>query len=281
MDPEEEEKKRIIAVKLYLKGEKRTNICKDLNRSKGWLSKWVNRYKTGKEDWYKSHSRAPKNPGKKTKDEIENAVINVRKSLMEIRVNPQQVMFLGLNIDEAKAKAQERGLAIEIDGDSSDQAIIVEQDPKTTMEILKNKKVSVLGIPPDLMLHIKFYYDKAPITIEYLRHALKLKERPVGPLSVFFTYENTTLFKTIKRAEGYKELMPENTPLDKVIAGEMGVTNQASRQYGIIGIKNEDDERYGPTGEKFHSTNIIGRVIDAEKLKSVTQGDIIYIMEVD
>lgn len=64
MDPEEEEK-RIIAVKLYLKGEKRTNICKDLNRSKGWLSKWVNRYKTGKEDWYKSHSRAPKNPGKK------------------------------------------------------------------------------------------------------------------------------------------------------------------------------------------------------------------------
>ncbi len=190
-------------------------------------------------------------------------------------------MFLGLNIDEAKAKAQERGLAIEIDGDSSDQAMIVEQDPKTTMEILKNKKVSVLGIPPDLLLHIKFYYDKAPITIEYLRHALKLKERPVGPLSVFFTYENTILFKTIKRAEGYKELMPENTPSDKVIAGEMGVTNQASRQYGIIGIKNEDDERYGPTGEKFHSTNIIGRVIDAEKLKSVSQGDIIYITEVD
>ncbi len=75
--------------------------------------------------------------------------------------------------------------------------------------------------------------------------------------------------------------MPENTPSDKVIAGEMGVTNQASRQYGIIGIKNEDDERYGPTGEKFHSTNIIGRVIDAEKLKSVSQGDIIYITEVD
>lgn len=200
---------------------------------------------------------------------------------LEIRVNPQQVMFLGLNIDEAKAKAQERGLAIEIDGDSSDQAMIVEQDPKTTMEIIKNKKVTVLGIPPDLLLHIKFYYDKAPITIEYLRHALKLKERPVGPLSVFFTYENTILFKTIKRAEGYKELMPENTPSDKVIAGEMGVTNQASRQYGIIGIKNEDDERYGPTGEKFHSTNIIGRVIDAEKLKSVSQGDIIYIMEVD
>ena len=55
MDPDEEE---------------RTDIYKDLNRSKGWLSKWLNRYKTGEEAWYKSQSKAPKNPGKKTRDEI-------------------------------------------------------------------------------------------------------------------------------------------------------------------------------------------------------------------
>jgi len=47
MDSEKEE--RIVAVNLYVKGEKRTNICKDLNRSKGWLSKWFNSYKTGVE----------------------------------------------------------------------------------------------------------------------------------------------------------------------------------------------------------------------------------------
>jgi len=35
--------------------EERTDIYKDLNRSKGW---------------YKSQSKAPKNPGKKTRDEI-------------------------------------------------------------------------------------------------------------------------------------------------------------------------------------------------------------------
>ena len=105
MDPEEE--KRIIAVKLYLKGEKRTNICKDLNRSKGWLSKWVNRYKTGKEDWYKSHSRAPKNPGKKIKDEIENAVINVRKSLMD--GDRHESKYLGVGADAIQYRMHKLG----------------------------------------------------------------------------------------------------------------------------------------------------------------------------
>jgi len=51
MDTDEEE--RIVAGNRCVNGEKRTDICKNLNRSKGWLSKWVNRYKTGKEDWYK------------------------------------------------------------------------------------------------------------------------------------------------------------------------------------------------------------------------------------
>jgi putative methanogenesis marker protein 3 len=200
---------------------------------------------------------------------------------LEVRVNPQQVMFLGLGIEDAMKKAQEQNLSIEVDGYTGKGAIVVEQQPETTMEILESKKVSILGIPPGLLLHIKFYYDKAPKTIEYLRHTLKLKERPVGPLPVFLTYENTTLFKTIKRTEGYKEIMPENTPSGKVLSGEVGVTNQASKQYGIIGVKNEDDERYGPTGEKFHCTNIIGKVLDAEKLRSVNQGDIIYIIEVE
>ncbi|NOR47248.1 MAG: hypothetical protein GQ533_04275 [Methanosarcinaceae archaeon] len=78
-----DKKERIVAVNRCVKGEKRTDICKNLNQSKGWLSKWVNRYKTGKEDWYKSKSKAPKNPGKMTGDEIENAVVNIRKTLMD------------------------------------------------------------------------------------------------------------------------------------------------------------------------------------------------------
>lgn len=212
---------------------------------------------------------------------IELAKLADNGNKLEVRVSPKQVMFLGLSISEAAQLAQERGIVLEIGGYEGEDAVIVEQRPDTTMQILEEGKVSAFCIPPEQLIHIKFYNDKAPITVEYFRHALKLKERPVGPLPVNFTYENTTLFKTIKRVEEYKEIMPENTPKDVVMAGEMGVTNQASKQYGIIGVKNTDDDRYGPTGEKFHCTNIIGMVLDAEKLSAAKKDDIIYVMEVE
>jgi len=34
-----DEKERIVDVNQCVKGEKRTDICKNLNQSKGWLSK--------------------------------------------------------------------------------------------------------------------------------------------------------------------------------------------------------------------------------------------------
>jgi UPF0288 family protein (methanogenesis marker protein 3) len=61
----------------------------------------------------------------------------------------------------------------------------------------------------------------------------------------------------------------------------VGVTNQASKQYGIVGVKTIDDERYGPSGEKFYATNIIGKIMDPEKLGDLKQGDIIYVLEVE
>jgi UPF0288 family protein (methanogenesis marker protein 3) len=48
----------------------------------------------------------------------------------------------------------------------------------------------------------------------------------------------------------------------------------------MIGVKLTDDPKYGPTGEKFECTNIIGKVIHTERLKGVKAGDIVYIREV-
>jgi UPF0288 family protein (methanogenesis marker protein 3) len=45
-------------------------------------------------------------------------------------------------------------------------------------------------------------------------------------------------------------------------------------------MKLVDDKRYGPSGEKFEATNIIGRVLEPEKLKDVSEGETIYIKEV-
>jgi UPF0288 family protein (methanogenesis marker protein 3) len=75
-------------------------------------------------------------------------------------------------------------------------------------------------------------------------------------------------------------ILPENKPSKMVREGEIGITNQAAKNAGLIGIKLEEDERYGPSGESFKATNIIGRLIDLEKLGMLKEGDYLYIREV-
>ena len=82
-----EEEERIDAVDRYLKGERPSQICKSLGRSRVWLRKWIGRYndseKSSKMEWFTDKSRAPKNVHRKTDSEIEQLVINVRKSLVK------------------------------------------------------------------------------------------------------------------------------------------------------------------------------------------------------
>ncbi len=194
--------------------------------------------------------------------------------------NPERIMILGMNFKDAENLLSGRGLKLEKRGYTGDDAMIVEQNPDTTIEILGAGGVAGLGVKSDKIINVSFYDDKAPITLDFFRHSLRLKDRPLGPLPVVYTYENTYLFKSEKEAEAYKEINPENVPKTRVAAGEIGVTNQAAKRYGIVGVRLTDDEKYGPTGEKFECTNIIGKVIEPERLKGLKAGDIIYIREV-
>ena len=81
-EKEKLEAERKKAIKLHLSEEKVTDICQKLNRSRSWFYKWKKRYENGKEDWYKSESKAPKNPDGIDND-IENMILNIRKDLME------------------------------------------------------------------------------------------------------------------------------------------------------------------------------------------------------
>jgi UPF0288 family protein (methanogenesis marker protein 3) len=47
----------------------------------------------------------------------------------------------------------------------------------------------------------------------------------------------------------------------------------------MIGVKTIDDDLFGPAGERFSNTNIIGKILEIEKLKHFKDGDIIYILE--
>lgn len=201
-------------------------------------------------------------------------------SRLAVIPNPERVMILGMGFAQAEKILDARGLKLEKHGYTGEDAIIVEQDPKTTIEIISEGVVAGLGMRSDKIIDVKFYDDLAPITLDFFRHSLRLKDLPLGPLPVFYTYENTYLFRSEKEAEAYKEIMPENVPKKEVKAGEMAVTNQAAKRYGMIGVKLTDDPKYGPTGEKFECTNIIGKVIHPERLKGVKAGDIVYVREV-
>ena len=107
MDIDEQE--RIDAVNRHLKGDKSVDICKDANRSKKWLIGWVNRFKTGEEEWYKSQSRAPKQHGRKTNEEIESVIVNIRKALME--GNDHESKYLGVGADTIQYRMNKLGFS--------------------------------------------------------------------------------------------------------------------------------------------------------------------------
>jgi putative methanogenesis marker protein 3 len=200
--------------------------------------------------------------------------------LITIRVKPERIMLMGNSLEDALMQMQSLGIETEVEGYEGEGAVVVKQEPRATMDILKHKRVLLSSIPSSRLVAVQLYYDQAPKTLDYFRHVTGLKERPVGPLPVYFVYENTLLFKPEIEAVSYKELLPENKPTGPVPGGSIAVSNQVSKKIGLVGVKLEEDKRYGPSGEKFEATNVIGRVLEPEKLKDVSEGETIYIKEV-
>jgi len=200
--------------------------------------------------------------------------------LLTVDVKPERVMLMGHSLGQALQSMKERGIQVEVEGYALEDAVVVKQEPETTMEVLRQGSVMLTCIPSSHLVAIQLYYDKAPKTLDYFRHVTGLKERPVGPLPVYFVYENTLLFKPEIEATSYKELLPENKPTGPVPAGSIAVSNSVAKKVGLVGCKLVEDKRYGPSGEKFEATNVIGRVLEPEKLKDVGEGETIYVLEV-
>ena len=201
-------------------------------------------------------------------------------NLLTVKVRPDRIMLMGSGLDQALRAMKDREIETEVMGYTGDDAIVVNQDPAATMSILKGKLVRLMSIPANRLVSIELYDQLAPKTLDYFRHVTGLKERPVGPMPVYFVYENTVLFKPAIEATSYKEILPENKPTGPVPAGSIGISNQVAKKIGFVGVKLVDDKRYGPSGEKFEATNIIGRVLDLEKLKDVKEDDVVYVLEV-
>ena len=199
---------------------------------------------------------------------------------ISVCLNPKKLDLLSKTLEDCIKTLNERNINYTVSSNiKSNNDIIVDYKPNTTLEIIKKKNVELITSPKENIFYIEFYYDKAPKTIDFFKHSINLKTKKLGYLNLSMVYDTTYIFKSLRNAEKYKEIMPENIPKDIIHYGEIGITNQSAKRVGYIGIRLEDNNTFGPTGEKFSATNIIGRFLNPEKLKNVSENDIIYIQE--
>lgn len=70
------------AVQLYLRGVSKQEIASQLNRSRQWVYKWIDRFEKSVEtDWNKNQSNAPKTPSQKIAPSVEQTIVDIRNRL--------------------------------------------------------------------------------------------------------------------------------------------------------------------------------------------------------
>jgi putative methanogenesis marker protein 3 len=208
---------------------------------------------------------------------IELVKLAQEHDVLAISVLPQRIDLLGQSLVRAKEIATERGITINIDLDEGER-IVVSQEPGNTLEVLKEGAVTVTTAPLGKVVDIRLYDEKAPISCDIFRRLTGLKEHDAGMIPVFFKFDDVVLFRS-PIPPGIK-INPENTPKDEVPAAALAITNDSRKGSGLVGVRLSANKEFGPTSEPFEGTNIIGHVIDTDKLKNVKEREKMYIREV-
>lgn len=208
-------------------------------------------------------------------------LIDVAKENEFITVKSKQNRLMLLNKTQAEASELLSAAGVEhmIDGLVDDDAVIVEQNPQHTIDILKEGKVITKAIKREDLCTIKFV-DNAPRSVRYFKLLSGLLENPIGQLKIHFAVPgmHIVIFEGDRKAA--KGLVPENNPVGKNIRGQIGITNMASKNAGLMGIRFEDNSDFGPTAETFEATNIIGDVTsDYDRIEKLKEGVVVYVAE--
>ena len=214
------------------------------------------------------------------------AIIEYAKAndIFTIETNPPRTLAVGMTQKAGEAFLKASGIKVERTGDTSDDAIIVEQTPEQTVTALKEKKVTTMGVPRDKVFKISL--DDAaddPRSVHYFRKVTGLSHKPIGSMTVQFTFEGLPMVTFYGEEMKGKDLVPHDKQFKKCKRGDIGITNQARPHHGLMGIRLEDSKEYGPTGEEPYGTNIIGKFDDDldRLMKDLNDDDVVYIREVD
>lgn len=193
---------------------------------------------------------------------------------------PAKISTIGLTQKDAGEYLEDRSIKHTRDGLTDDDAVIVAQDPQYTVDVAKQNKIKTLGVPKGDFVEIELYEDESPSSVWYFRKITGLLDGDIGHLQVNMAIKEMQLvmFKAVRREA--KGLIPEKLPDGKVNAWDICVSNTACKQVGNIGIRFTDNSDFGPTGESFDGTNVIGRIVGGfDNMKNFKDGDTVYVKE--
>jgi putative methanogenesis marker protein 3 len=208
---------------------------------------------------------------------IELARLAKENDQLAVQIQPQRIDLLGLPVATAQEITKAHGIALSLDKEG-DGRIVVSQEPGTTLDVLFEKKVTVTTAPSEKVIDIELDDAKAPVSCEVFRKFTGLKEHDAGMMPVFFRFEDVVLFKPA--IDPGTKISPENPPVDEAPAAALAITNDSRKGAGLVGVRLTANREFGPTSEPFEGTNIIGRVIDTDKLKKLKERETVYIREV-
>ncbi len=207
---------------------------------------------------------------------IENA--NPGDKLL-IETYPKSMNFIGKTQEYASTYLKPYNISHTRVGDANDDAIIVEQRPQNTIDVWLEKTCVTLGFPHSQIIKIRFFHEDAPLSIKHFQKNANMLYNPIGKLQVLDNLKMTMLFLPISGIDSI-EAVPREKPADFAPAGSVGVTNALRRLTGSIGIRFQENDTYGPSGETLEGTNIIGQVVSGlDFLKNLDTGDIVWFME--
>lgn len=199
---------------------------------------------------------------------------------VSIVTEPARLLTVGMTQAEAAKFLESRGVKQRRSGEMSDDSIVVEQIPERTIDALKAGEVETFGVKKEHIHRVSLNRKKSPISVHYFEKVTGLSHKPIGSLKVFFTYEGMPMITFDGDKSRAHTLYPDD-PFKRCKRGDLGLTNQARPEAGLIGIRLQDSKEYGPTGEEGYGTNIFGRFEDDldEFMKNIGDEEVVYIME--
>ena len=199
---------------------------------------------------------------------------------MTVETVPKRIISIGKTQAEGEKFLKAAGIRQIRTGDTSDDAIIVEQEPEMTMEVIKSGETETFGVQKDKIFRISLNRKKAPEDCHYFEIMTGLNHKSIGTMKVHFTYKDIQFISFEGSNSRGKSLYPQDE-FKKCKKGDLGLTNQAGSYPGLMGIRLADSNEYGPTAEEPYATNIFGRLEDdlAKFMEGQKNGNVVYITE--